>query len=225
MNEVLFLAHIFLVLGFVWGALRLGKEALTAWIALQAVFANFFVLKQTLLFNFNVTCSDVFAIGSIASLNLLQEYYGKETARKAIWISFFAMLFFAFTSQVHLLYAPSPSDTAHPAFESLLSVTPRLLFASLASFLIVQRTDVGLFSLLKRGLPRAPLALRSGISLCATQLLDTVLFTYLGLYGLGFALTDIIILSFLLKLLIILFTLPLNFLIRKSASTHKNHEV
>lgn len=220
MNELLFFFHVLLVVGFVLVAFRLGKEALTVWIALQAVLANFFVLKQMLLFGYNVTCSDVFAIGSIASLNLLQEYFGKESARKAIWISFFAMVFFAVMSQVHLYYIPSNSDHAHSSFASLLTVTPRLLLASLLTFFIIQQIDLHLFSLLKRLFPQGPLGLRGALSLIITQFLDTALFTFLGLYGLGFAIGDILLISFLLKLLIIALTFPLNFFVRKLA-----HEV
>jgi uncharacterized integral membrane protein (TIGR00697 family) len=219
-NELLFFFHLLLVVGFVLIAFRLGKEALTVWIALQAVLANFFVLKQMLLFGYNVTCSDVFAIGSIASLNLLQEHFGKESARKAIWISFFAMVFFAVMSQVHLYYLPSPSDHAHPSFASLLTAAPRLLLASLFSFFMIQQLDLHLFSLLKRLFPKSRLGSRGAISLIITQFLDTLLFTFLGLYGLGFAVGDILLVSFLLKLLIIALTLPLNFFVRKIA-----HEV
>ena len=90
MNECIFLLHVALVIGFALGALRLGKEALTAWVALQAVLANLFVIKQMTFLGFTVTCSDVFAIGSIAGLNLVQEFFGKESARKARRSSVFA---------------------------------------------------------------------------------------------------------------------------------------
>ena len=63
MNELIFLFHILLVLSFVLGALRLGKNALLSLLALQAILANLFVVKQISLFGFAVTCSDVFAIG------------------------------------------------------------------------------------------------------------------------------------------------------------------
>jgi hypothetical protein len=215
MNESLFFTHVFVVLGFVLAALRLGKEALIVWIVVQAILANFFVLKQMSLFGFNVTCSDVFAIGSIASLNLLQEYFGKEHARKALWISFFALLFYTLMSQIHLLYTPSNNDTAQTSFIHLLSVTPRLLLASMATFFVVQRLDIHLFAFFKTKLPKAPLAVRSSASLIMTQFLDTALFSYLGLYGLGFVLWDIIIVSFLLKLLIIGCALPINLFAKK----------
>ena len=62
-------------------------------------------IKQIDLFGFSVTCSDVFAIGGILSLNLLQEYFGKEAASRAVKVSLLALLFFAVMSQVHLVCA------------------------------------------------------------------------------------------------------------------------
>jgi uncharacterized integral membrane protein (TIGR00697 family) len=61
--------------------------------ALLAVIANLFVLKQTVLFGLHVTCSDVYVIGSMLSLNLLQEHYGQREGQRAIWITFLAMVY------------------------------------------------------------------------------------------------------------------------------------
>src|SRR5581483_7233115 len=98
MNELIFFLHLAIVLGFLYTSFKLGKEALIVWIAIQGVLANLFVIKQMHFFGFNVTCSDVFAIGSILGLNLLQRHFGKEVAKKTTWISFFFMSFFALMS-------------------------------------------------------------------------------------------------------------------------------
>lgn len=203
MNELLFFSHILIVVFFVFGALRLGKEALACLTALYAVLANFFVLKQIFLFGWNVTCSDVFAVGSILSLNLLQEYWGRETAKKTVWISFFSMAAFGALSQIHLFYTPSSFDVSQPHFRALLSFTPRLLSASLVSFLIVQQIDLRFYGFLKKRWPAASLPWRNSFSLFFTQVLDTVLFSFLGLYGIIASIGSIIILSFCVKLIII----------------------
>ncbi len=209
MNETLFLVHVIVVMGFGLASLKMGKTALTAWVALQAVLANLFVLKQICFFHFHVTCSDVFAIGSVFGLNLLREYFGKEAAKKALWACFSAMVFFVAMAQLHLLYKPSPYDTAHQAFETILSSSPRLLFASLAVFFIVQQIDLRLFGYLKEKFFRIPLSIRNAFSLATTQFLDTFLFSIFGLWGLVASLSDIILVSFLIKLLVIALMSPL----------------
>lgn len=203
MNEFLFLCHILLVMGFVLGALRLGASTLTALIVLQAILANLFVVKQMDLFGFTVTCSDVFAVGGILGLNLLQEYFGKEAALRAVKISFFNMVFFLAMAQMHLWYFPSIQDVTHPSFALILGATPRIVIASVTVFFIVQKLDVILFGRLKKLLSQGQLPLRIGISLVLTQFIDTVLFSFLGLYGLVSSLFDVIAMSFSIKCLII----------------------
>ncbi|MES2122642.1 MAG: queuosine precursor transporter [Chlamydiota bacterium] len=209
MNELLFLFHAIVVIAFGFGALRLGPAAITAWAAIQAVLANLFVIKQITLFGFHITCSDVFAIGSVLGINLLREYYGKESAKKALWSCFYAMLFFAAMAKIHLLYLPSSYDTTQGAFETLLSPSSRLLAASFATYLIVQLIDLRLFGLLKEKCGKIPLVVRNALSLSSTQLLDTVLFSILGLWGLVSHLSEVIVISFAVKVVIIALMSPL----------------
>ena len=113
LNEFIFILHIISVtiLGLI--ALRLGKSALISIIALQCIVANIFVTKQIMLFGFNVTGTDVFIIGAELSLNLLQEFYGMQAAKKAIKISFLMLLSFLVYSRFQLWYIPSQVDTMH----------------------------------------------------------------------------------------------------------------
>lgn len=203
MNEILFILQIFLIIAFAWGASRLGKEALIAWVAIQALIANLFVLKQITLFGFEVTASDAFAIGSLLGLNLLQEYFGSKEANRATWICFFFMIFFVIVSQIHLLFQPSPHDVTQNAYTLLLSPSPRLLFASLSVFFIVQQFDIRFFAFLKKWKPQSGIAFRFAIALIVSQFLDTSLFSLVGLYGIVASLVDIIIVSFIVKLAVI----------------------
>jgi len=206
-NELFFVSHIFLVVAFALLALRYGKSSLIAFIALQAVLANLFVVKQMSLFGFAVTCSDVFAIGGILALNLLQEYFGKEAAQQAVRISFLSLIFFACMSQLHLFYAPTPADQTHSAFQAIFASTPRIVIASMTVFYLVQKIDIRLFGYLKLFIDKLPL--RIGLSLLISQFLDTVLFSFLALYGLVESLFDIIFVSFFIKCLIIATSSPL----------------
>ncbi|MEI8364891.1 MAG: queuosine precursor transporter [Parachlamydiaceae bacterium] len=206
MNEVLFFIQILLIVGFAIGALKLGKSALIAWVAIQALVANLFVLKQITLFGFSVTASDAFAIGSLLGLSFLQEYFSREDAKKATWVCFFFMGFFALVSQLHLLYEPSLHDNTQEAFVTILSQSPRLLVASISVFFIVQRVDIVLFDFLKKIIPQGGFALRIAITLVVSQLLDTILFSFVGLYGIVNSMADIILVSFFIKLIVISFS-------------------
>jgi hypothetical protein len=217
MNELLFFAHVILVaISSLW-VLRYGKSGLIALIALEAVLANVFVVKQVVLFGLHVTCSDVFIVGSLLSLNLLQEFYGKEAAQKGTKISFFAMFFFLAMTKVHLLYAPSMFDQTQSSFMNIFSQTPRLIVASMAVFFIAQSFDVRFFGFLKKRVGYWPLSARMGISLIISQTLDTVLFSFLGLYGAVASIEDIIVMSLVIKAVAIGCSVPFVIVSRRFA--------
>lgn len=202
MNELIFLLQILLIIAFTFGALKLGKNALMGWIAFLAVIANLFVIKQISLFGFEVTASDSFAMGSLLALSLLQEHFGGEEAKKSSGICFFFLLFFALASQIHLWYTSSVHDASQEAFTTILSPSPRLFAASMGVFFIVQQFDIQFFSFIKRLFPSQSFAFRASLALILSLALDTVLFSFAGLYGIAASMIDVIIMSFLIKLLI-----------------------
>lgn len=203
MNEFLFFIHIAAVLGFILFAYRMGSGALSCLVVLQGVLANIFVVKQMSLFGWTVTCSDVFAIGGILGLNLLQETWGKEVASKAINNSFLCLVFFAAMTQIHLFYEPSLFDGTQKSFELIFSSSLRIVVASITAYYIVQKLDVEIFAFLKKIFSGRLLSIRLLCSLLFSQLIDTVLFSFLGLYGLVESLLDIIVMSYLVKCVII----------------------
>lgn len=209
MNEFLFFLQTFLMIIFALGALRLGESALTSWIVVQALLANFFVLKQILLFGFEVTASDVYAIGSMIGLNFLQEYFSKQSALKATWICFFFMVFFVIFSQLHLIYHASPSDISQDSYHTLLSWSPQLSGASMGVFFISQRFDIAFFSFLKNSVPTMAFAWRALTVTVCSQALDTILFTLIGLHGIIHSIVDVILVSLLIKLCAVFFISPL----------------
>ncbi len=214
MNELLFLFHVIVVLLFTFIALRIGKESLIAWMALLAVISNLFVVKQTELFALQVTCADVYAVGAFLTLNLIQEYYGKECATRTCIIALGAQVALLFLSQLHIMYIPSVYDATHEAFNLILTPYPRIVIASFAVFYFVQRFDILIFQRMRDKLPFASFAFRSTICLILSQLLDTILFSVFGLWGIVHSLWDVMLMSFLIKLIVIALTSPLTYLSR-----------
>lgn len=215
MNELIFFFHLFCVATTTIIMLQMGASALVAFICLQAVLANIFVLKQITLFGLNATASDVYIVGSVLSLNLLQEYHGKLLARKAIWISFVLLIFYTIVSQVHILYAPSLSDFTQEYYYNLLSYMPRLTIASILVYLIVQYFDTYFYALLKRTFEGRHLLLRNLMSISVSQALDTVLFSILGLYGIIDNIGQVMLVAFTIKMVTMLLLAPTVLSIKK----------
>lgn len=208
MNELIFLLHAIIVGIASLGALAFGKAALVAFVCTQCLLANFFVLKQTTLLGLGATCSDAYTIGATIGLNLLQEYFGPEIAKKTIGINFFLLIFYAIVSQVHLWYAPSSFDTMHQHFAPLLEITPRIIVASFAVFLFTQLLDFYLYGFLKKACGSRLLLVRNYASIIICQGIDTILFSFLGLYGIIDNLWEVILVSYTVKLIAIFIATP-----------------
>lgn len=207
MNEGLFFAHIMLMIALSFVALRYGEIALTGLIALQALLANLFVTKQILLFGWNATCGDVASLGAALGLNLLQEFHGKGAVRRAIYLSMALLLIFLLFSLFQCLYVASPWDQVDGAFQHILWPLLRLGLVSAGVYGFVQLCDRSFFSWLSHYFEkRYPLG-RMTLSLLLSQLLDTLLFSFIGLSGMVDRIWEIIGVSLTLKYLMILCTL------------------
>lgn len=199
MNEWLFLVQILWIGVFTLVASKGGKTALVTWLVFLAFLANFFVLKQVMLFGLEVTASDAFALGSLLSLNLLQEKEGAGAAKRACWICQAILFFFAGASWIHLAFAPSPHDVSNPAFSLLFTPAPRLFLASLTSLFLTQQVDIILFSKLKMRFPETAFPIRAFFSLTVLEILDTVFFSIFGLYGIVYSILEVILFSLVIK--------------------------
>jgi len=207
MNEIIFIIYCLVVVSSLLIALRLSKEALIALISLLWVLANLFITQQIYLCRMTATSSDALVVGALLGLNLLQEYYGKATARSSIKISFYMLIFYTVVSLLHCAYIPHPSDQMHSLFKIILTPMPRILIASGITFILTQYLEYFLYGTLKQYL--APyLVTRNIISISISQLFDTVVFTFLGLYGTVSYPGQIILVSYGIKMLTLLLSAP-----------------
>lgn len=198
---------------------KLGKAYLISLIAMLGVLANLFVLKQITLFGLEVTSSDVFVVGISLGLNLLQEKYDKATAQIAVWVSFWILLTYTLLSQFQIWYIANDLDQSHNHFLALLSIAPRLSGASLFSYLVSQTIDVNLYDYLKNKFENKFYLIRNYGSVAISQLADTIIFSFIGLGGLGYNLLHIIIFSYLIKLIAITLCTLILTLLRKIIKT------
>jgi len=220
MNTLIFLAQTSIIGISALIALQLGKEALVAFICTQCVLANLFVTKQITLFGFNATASDAFTIGAVLGLNLLQEYYGKNITKKAVWISFFILIFYAIMSQIQLIFVPSSFDVNQPHFYAILYAMPRITVASFSVYLFVQHLDRILYGYLKKLFNNEYLVARNYLSIGLCQLVDTILFSFLGLYGIVQNLGSIILISYTIKMVALFMTTPFLMMAKKLGVHH-----
>lgn len=215
LNELLFTIHVTTVS---CGALlfaRWSKSALITYIALLFITANIFVIKQIELFNFLVTSTDAFIVGISFSCNLLQEFWGKKIARQAIWISFGSCIAYMCITKIIVAYQPAGCDLTQTHFELITQNTVRITVASLIAYLITQTIDIYLYGLIKQITHGKYFVARNYFAITISQFIDTVLFSFLGLYGIVENIYDILLLSFSIKLIAIALMTPFLIIARK----------
>lgn len=211
-NTWWFLLHTLFALVAVLFAFRMGKAWLMAYIAMAIVLMNIFVVKQATFFGMDATLGNVMFASIFLATDLISEHYGKKEARQAVWMGFFAALIGLVMTQFALRYEPNSFDFAQDSFDTLFTLTPRIVLASLASYLLVQHLDITIFHKLKEKFKGKHLWLRNNISTLTAQLIDSFLFTYLAFYGVFEGLLEISLFIFIVKATIALLDTPILYL-------------
>ena len=216
MNELVFALHILAVLGAVYAFSFFEKAGLYVIFALQVVFANLFILKQTSLFGLIVTTTDCFTIGSFITLNMIRERYGKKSSDSAILAGLCSMLFLPLMSFFLLSYESIAENILmHSLYETLLLPSLRIFAVSLICMVTFQKLDTIVFSKLRKAF-----SLQGSMifSLCLTQFLDTYCFTYGALSGIMENLPSIFLFSYLIKIIAISIMTPASKLLMRRIS-------
>jgi len=186
-NDIIFVLQILAGLTFILIAFRIGFHWLLALIAVQAVLMNIFVLKTMDLFTLEaVTGGNVLYASIFLGTDMICEHIGAKKARQAVWLGFFASLFFVVMSQFIIWYVPSSfpdSIMMHESLKGIFELAPRIMFASMLAYLVSQNLDILIFNWLKKLTKKKHLWLRNNASTMVSQFFDTIIFTFVGLYG------------------------------------------
>lgn len=132
----------------------------------------------------NLLFASTFLVTDICS-----ELYGKESAKKAVYMGIVTSIAFIVISQSWMLYTVSSADWAMPHIQAIFSNTPRVMLAGIIVYVIVQLFDVAAYhwwwALTKKltGDSKKFLWIRNNGSTLISQLMNTVLFTWAAFYG------------------------------------------
>lgn len=160
------------------------------------------------LFGLNVTCGDVFIVGTFLGLNLLQEYWGEKIAQKTVWISFFVVIFYLVMSQIQIFYIPNSFDKTSEMFSGILKFAPRITLVSIFVILLMQKLSCALYAFLNKVSGGRYFVVRNILSIICIQFLDTILFAFFALYGVVGSVFQVILVSFTIKVIVIFVATP-----------------
>ena len=183
-NEVLWLIFAlvnFLLVIFIYRIF--GKNGLIVWIGMSTVLANMQVLKTVELFGVTATLGNIVYGTIFLATDIINEKYGKEEARKAVWLGFYTLITMTIVMQFALLFQPHESDVAHEALSDIFSLVPQVAVGSLLAYIISQNIDVVIFAKLKSKFAGTKfLWIRNNLSTMISQLIDTTIFSVIAFW-------------------------------------------
>ncbi len=116
--------------------------------------------------------------------DVINEFYGSRGARFITWVGF-CMAIFAFVAifVARAIPAAHNSPVKQADFENVLGNANRVFVASLAAYLVGQLVDITVFQAAKRLTQSRHIWLRSTGSTLISQLIDTIVVTYVAFLG------------------------------------------
>lgn len=167
----------------------LGAKGLMYWTVFATIAANIEVLIMVEAFGMSQTLGNIMFATTFVVTDILSELEGKKRANEAVKVGIITSLFFILVTQFWLRYTPSSEDWAFSSIKTIFSSTPRVIFAGLAVYAIVQRLDIFLYhkwwSVTEKifGNKNGGLWIRNNGSTLVSQFVNAVLFTFLAFYG------------------------------------------
>ncbi len=143
---VLFTTYSFLIIVSIF----FKKNGLFAWVAVAIIIANIQVLKQITIFGINATLGNIIYTSSYIATDMLSEFYGEKTSKKAVYIGFISFIIFAVLTNAQIHFMSNRTQENFKSLGNIFSSMPALLLASLVAYLISQLNDVYLYQLIKK---------------------------------------------------------------------------
>lgn len=192
-TESMLAIELVVVFGLIPLVLRpFGAAGMFIFIAAGIIAANVQVLKAA---SFSFYAAPI-PLGTVAfsatyiATDVLTEYYGRATARKAVWLGFSAMLVMTLMMLLAMGYKPMTADEAgegmawvlpnHDHIVALYLPQVTLLIAGLSSYLISQFNDIYVFQTIRQWTGRNALWARACGSTALSALIDNIVFSALA---------------------------------------------
>ena len=188
-NEILWLAMLLANFLLILLAYKLfGKWGLIMWIPVSVIVANIQVVQTVELFGLAATLGNIVYATSFLVTDILSENYGKQEAKKAVWIGFFSLISMTLLMNLALYFEPLKGDEfaliTHDATSTIFKLMPRIALASLTAYLLSQQHDIWAFHLWKKRFHKEnQLWLRNNLSTMISQLIDSSVFVLIAFYG------------------------------------------
>ena len=115
--------------------------------------------------------------------DVISEIWGRRYANIVVLVGFIGLALTFLLVLLALWWPAAPFWDQEDAFHSILGMTPRIIVASLAAYLLSQFHAVWLYNLLKDRMHGRRLWLRNNLATILSQLIDSAVFIAIAFYG------------------------------------------
>ena len=183
-------------------AKKYGVEYIIAVMASLVVIANVIAAKIVVFGPFVVPAAVIVYASIFLLTDIISEKWGKQQARKAVWVGFYANIVLVISVLVAVHWeAPPFAAEFSDQFASVLGLVPRIVLASMIAYLLSQHHDVFAFAKLREKTEGRHLWLRNIASTVVSQAIDTAIFITIAFYGV-MDIVPLLIGQYVVKLLI-----------------------
>ena len=165
-------------------------------------FVTFFATSATLVFSVTFLLTDI-----------VNEKFGRKETQKMIFIAFITQVAVAIFIWMAISIDPAPFWSDQESFAKIIGFAPRIMLASLISFLISENTDAYIYDWFKNKTKGKRLWMRNAFSSIPSMALDTIIFVTLAFYGVQ-PLTQLIVGVLVIKWLVGIIDIPFMYLNR-----------
>ena len=113
----------------------------------------------------------------------LSELYGRKVATRVVWFGFGLSIAMVVLVYVAKILPAATFWQGQDDYDTILGSVPRIVFGSMAAYIISQHSDVMIFHLVRRFTSGRHLWLRNNASTIVSQAIDTVLFITIAFAG------------------------------------------
>jgi queuosine precursor transporter len=212
-NELLFILVILLSFVLTLLAIKIGKEWVILIPPIFLVLANLFAPQLITVFGLVTSLAVPIYAAIFLATDIISEHWGKKQAQRVVWLGFTAQILVVVFSQIMIRADVLESSLfLNDSLKVIFGFLPRVVLGSLVAYVISQNWDVWLFHTLKAATNGKHLWLRNNLSTITSQLIDSVLFVFIALYGIVDSIFQFILVIWILKVLIALLDTPIMYL-------------
>lgn len=143
--------------------------------------------------------------------DVIGELYGRKVTNRIVQFGFICLIVACVLTRLALLL-PSPYDSN--AFSQVFTSSTRIFIASIVAYIISQSTDVYIFHKIRNYYQKFKF-IRNNVSTITSQFLDTIIFSFIGFYGIVPNIWGMIWGVFIAKVVLALCDTPFFYLLTK----------